>query len=126
MVAMVPESAFGIHSGCGPKLPIPLRPRNPFVNLASVRGIQLLAWAVTDTGSPVHFLLRTDGDPSCWWSIVLLLGITNVVRKGINQIIRGLESIDQRLASRDAKGLDGQAGGMTIAGTRGAPSAFMG
>lgn len=34
----------------------------------------------------------------------------NGVQKGINQIIKGLESIDQRLASRDAKGLDGQAG----------------
>jgi hypothetical protein len=66
---------------------------------------------VADTGSPVHFLLRAREimlDSILLVVIIaLLLGIMNGVQKGINQIIKGLESIDQRLASRDAKGLDG-------------------
>ena len=31
--------------------------------------------------------------------IALLIGIANGVQKGLNEIIKGLESIDQRLAS---------------------------
>ena len=41
--------------------------------------------------------------------IALLIGIAIGVQKGLNQIIKGLESIDQRLASLPAPELGGQA-----------------